>query len=223
MGSENSKRTQKKNLQALSRASDDSRPGVEEKERRGGSSELDRASWRSVAGGGLDHSPPLHRQRERELGEGARGSFFRYFFCFSLGAWAPTTGHDSVDRQAGCRRFDFDLVQSMHPSHSQRPSPRADRDFFTGARARACARSLAWLETPPALRACNAAGSPPEPDSAGMRRTDLHLVGRPGRACRLLTNLALAFQLTTRWPPLLLTATTTEPGGGHVPVPAMVY
>ena len=135
-------------------------------------------------------STPQGEEARRGRGTGTR-QFLPVFLLLFAGA--PPTGHDSVDSQAGCRcrcrRLDFDP--------SQRPSPRADPDFFTGARARVrlCGRSLAWKRHP---RSWVAAGL----GRREVRRMGIWLAG-PGLQVADESGW-LAFQLT-RWP--LLTAT----------------
>ena len=144
-------------------------------------------SWRWT--GPLAAWPPQGEAR-RGRGTGTR-QFLPVFLLLFAGA--PPTGHDSVDSQAGCRcrRLDFDP--------SQRPSPRADPDFFTGARARVCVcvcgRSLGWKRHP---RSWVAAGL----GRREVRRMGIWLAG-PGLQVADESGW-LAFQLT-RWP--LLTAT----------------
>lgn len=80
------------------------------------------------------------RSEERKRHDRTR-QFLPVFLLLFAGK--PPTGHDSVDSQAGCRRVLPIRFRSIPPSHSQRPSPRADPDFFTGARACACAAAVA--------------------------------------------------------------------------------
>jgi len=137
-------------LSPETRANDDSRPGVERRELRAGPRELG-----SVVGGGLDHSPPgLHREKRGEEEAQARGSFFRYFFCFSLGRHQPDTTVSTARQGAGAA-----AAISIHPSgrvHALTP-------IFLRARARVCACAVARSLG----NATRAAGSPP--DSAGVR------------------------------------------------------
>jgi hypothetical protein len=158
-----------KNLQAFSRASNDSRPGVEVERRklRAGPRELGSVAgaWRWT--GPLAAWPPQGEAR-RGRGTTARGSFFRYFFCFSLGSHQPdTTVSTARQVAAGCRRFDFD--PPLPPTPSGRVHALTPIFLRARARVRVRLRSLAWLEMPPAQLGWVAAGlGRHEEDGSGL-------------------------------------------------------
>jgi len=125
---------------------------VEEKERRGGSSELDRASWRSVAGwrrtGPLAAPPQAEREREsEERGHEAVSSGISFAFRLGLGRQQPDTTV-STGRQGAADSISISSSPCIPPTPSGRVHALTAIFLRARARVRVRGRSLGWKRHP---------------------------------------------------------------------------